>query len=73
MTLTDLIFWWGLFIISNGILGAAFGMLVKGGPFAKMRVSPVASTFLLICGLTLLLVSGKQNLLQATITFALGS
>lgn len=72
MTLTTLLYWWGLFAISNVLVGAAVGMLVKGGPFAKVRVSPMVSTFLFICGLTLLLVSGKQNLLQSTITFITG-
>jgi len=70
--LNQLILWWGLFLVSNGILGVAFGLLVKGGPFAKLRVPPMLSTFLMIIGLTMFLVAGRQNLLQATINFALG-
>lgn len=68
----QLLYWWALFLVSNLLLGASVGMLVKGGPFAKMRIPPAAATFLLICGTTLLLVAGKQNLLQATITFVIG-
>jgi hypothetical protein len=70
--LNELVLWWVLFLISNGILGAAVGMLVKGGPFAKTRVPPLVSTFLFVCGLTLFLVAGKQNLLQSTITALVG-
>ena len=48
-------------------------LLAKAGPFARLRVPPILSTFILICGMTLLLVSGKQNLLQETITAIFGS
>ena len=73
MTLTQLLIWWGLFGISNILLGVSVGMMVKGGPFAKMNVPPVLSTFIFICGMTLLLVAGKQNLLQLTINFMTGA
>ncbi|MFZ5814117.1 MAG: hypothetical protein ACOY93_02265 [Bacillota bacterium] len=69
MTLRELLIWWALFGVSNILLGASVGMLVKGGPFAKMKVRPELATFIFVCGMTLLLVAGKQNLLQATITF----
>lgn len=71
MSTGQLILWWVLFLVSNGILGVAFGLLVKGGPFARLRVPPMLSTFILIVGLTLFLVAGRQNLLQETINFIL--
>lgn len=73
MTLMNLLILWGLFGISNVLVGASVGMLVKGGPFAKTRVSPMLATFIFVCGMTLLLVAGKQNLLQHTITFVTGA
>jgi hypothetical protein len=72
MALQDLLLWWGLFLVSNVLLGASIGMLVKGGPFRKVSVPPAAATFVLVCGLTLMLFAGKQNLLQATINFLTG-
>jgi len=72
MALQELLLLWGLFLLSNVLLGAAVGMLVKGGPFAKVSVPPAAATFVLVCGLTLMLVAVKQNLLQATINFLIG-
>lgn len=72
MALQALIVWWALFMVSNMLVGASVAMLVKGGPFARRTVPPAAATFLFICGMTLLLFSGKQNLLQATITFVAG-
>lgn len=73
MSLNELVLWWGLFLVSNVILALATGLLVKAGPFARVRVPAVISTFLFICGLTLFLVAGKQNLLQATIAAITGS
>ncbi|MEW8979054.1 MAG: hypothetical protein AB2385_11650 [Symbiobacterium sp.] len=73
MNSTELLMWWVLFLISNVVLAASVGLLAKAGPFARLRVPPILSTFILICGMTLLLVSGKQNLLQETITAIFGS
>lgn len=72
MTLQELLLWWGLFLLSTVLMGAAIGMLAKGGPFARISVPPAAATFVLVCGLTLMLVAGKQNLLQATVEFLIG-
>ncbi|MBP2019347.1 protein-S-isoprenylcysteine O-methyltransferase Ste14 [Symbiobacterium terraclitae] len=72
MSLNELVLWWSLFLVSNAILAAATGLLVKAGPFARVRVPALLSTFLFICGLTLFLVAGKQNLLQATIAAITG-
>jgi len=73
VSLNELVLWWGLFLISNAVLGLATGLLVKAGPFARVRVPAAFSTFLFICGLTLFLVAGKQNLLQATIAAITGN
>ncbi len=67
MSLNQLILWWLLFLVANVILAVATGLLAKVGPFARTRVPPILSTFLFICGMTLFLVAGKQNLLQETI------
>lgn len=73
MNLVQLLIWWALFGLSNILLGASVGMLVKGGPFAKKPVPPVVATFIFVCGMTLLLVAGKQNLLQITINLITGA
>lgn len=73
MGVSELILWWVLFLIANGILALATGLLVKAGPFARARVPALFSTFLFICGMTLFLVAGKQNLLQATIAAIFGN
>ncbi len=68
MNLTQLIISWAIFGASNILLGASVMMLIKGGPFAKRPVPPALATFIFIVGLTMALVGGKQNLLQATIS-----
>lgn len=73
MGVSELILWWVLFLIANGILAVATGLLAKVGPFARTRVPALFSTFLFICGMTLFLVAGKQNLLEATIGAIFGN
>jgi len=73
MGVNELILWWVLFLIANAILAVATGLLVKAGPFARVRVPALLSTFLFICGMTLFLVAGKQNLLQETIAAIFGN
>lgn len=72
MALVPLLITWALFGLSNILLVASILMLAKAGPFAKKRIGFVPATGLFVIALTLLLVSGKQNLLQATITTLIG-
>jgi hypothetical protein len=73
VTLQQLLTYWVALGVFSGMLGASVGMMWGAGPFAKRRVPPVLATFLFIVGMTGTLVFGKQNLLQATITFFTGS
>lgn len=72
MTLATILINWGGLGLCSGLLGASVGMLMGAGPFAKIRVPAVLATFLFVVGMTGTLVFGKQNLLQATLSFFTG-
>jgi hypothetical protein len=72
VTLMQLITDWVALGIFSGLLGGSVGMMYGLGPFAKRKPPAAFATFLFIVGMTGTLVFGKQNLLQATITFFTG-
>lgn len=66
---------WAFMIVSSGMLGASVLMLWKGTlppPMTNVKVPAVLSTFVLIVGMTGLLVFGDQDLLQKTLAVLSG-
>lgn len=66
----DLLIKWGLFLVSQALLGGSLMMLIKGTmppPMTHKKVAPVVATGVFVVALTMMLVFGTPELLQDTI------